>query len=161
MSTEPKETPTEPFWKLRHSNAGRPKLFKSPTMLMEAANEYFAVTAERYWRDQKLSNGGKVVDLKVSPPFTLAGFCLYVGASRHWWNEMKAREEKDPKSEFLEVIRYISDVIEVQQFEGASIGAFNANIISRSLGLVEKKETEVKGLTFKVGYKKPGDEDGN
>ena len=154
----PEENTDLPFWKQRHRNAGRPKLFESPEMLREAADEYFEITAARFWKEQKLSNGGKVVEMKISPPFTLAGFCLFVGASRHWWNEMKAREEKAKDSQFLEVIRYISETIELQQFEGASIGAFNANIISRNLGLVDKKETEVKATVFKVGYKKPEDD---
>lgn len=159
MSTDNTEDDkTVPFWKQRHRNAGRPKLFESPGMLREAADEYFEATAKRFWNEQKLTNGGKVVNMKISPPFSIAGFCLYVGASRHWWNEFRKSQELIKDSQFLEVIRYISDTVELQQFEGASIGAFNANIISRALGLVDKKETEVKATVFKVGYKKPEEE---
>lgn len=159
MSKETDKTPEEiiPFWKQKHRHAGRPKLFESPEMMLEAANEYFEVTAKRFWNDQKHS-GGKIVNLKISPPFTILGFCLFIGASRNWWNEFRSAQEKEKDSKFLGVIRYISDMIEMQQIEGAAIGAFNGNIISRMLGLVDKKETEVTATVFKVGYKKPEDD---
>jgi hypothetical protein len=157
-NTNPPQDNQEPFWKQRFRNAGRPQLFESPEMLKEAADEYFEATAKRYWSEEDWIQSGKQVTRKKSPPFTIAGFCLFVGASRNWWNEMKTREEKIKGSKFLGVIRYISDTVELQQFEGASIGAFNANIISRALGLVDKTQSDVTTTrVFKVGYKKPDD----
>ena len=45
------------------------------------------------------------------------------------------------------IIARIESVIETQQLEGATVGAFNANIIARKLGLAEKQEStlNVKG----------------
>ena len=40
----------------------------------------------------------------------------------------------------MAVIARIEGIITTQQFEGACVGAFNANIISRTLGLADKKE---------------------
>ena len=47
------------------------------------------------------------------------------------------------------------ETIETQQFEGACVGAFNANIIARKLGLADKQEVdhtnagkEFKGFNF-------------
>lgn len=36
----------------------------------------------------------------------------------------------------------MEETIETQQFEGACVGAFNANIIARKLGLVDKQEVD-------------------
>lgn len=49
-----------------------------------------------------------------------------------------------------------------QKFEGASVGAFNANIIARDLGLIDKKEVEHAGninSTTRVEIVKPKDDD--
>lgn len=169
MSNEPEDTETPAyFWNDVHKDAGitdekavegRPRIFTTPGLLKAAADEYFVKTAQRFWKEQKLSNGGKIVELKVNPPFSLAGFRLYVRASENWWGEFKKARKAANDAEFLGVIGYIEDVISTQQWEGATIGAFNANIISRTLGLVDKKETEVKATVFKVGYKKPGEDD--
>ena len=165
----PDEQPSY-FWNDVHKDAGitdekavegRPRIFTTPGLLKAAADEYFVKTAQRFWKDQKHS-GGKIVDLKISPPFSLSGFRLYVRASENWWSEFRKARKAANDTEFLEVINYIEDVISTQQWEGATIGAFNANIISRTLGLVDKKETEVKATVFKVGYKKHEDDgDGN
>ncbi len=40
---------------------------------------------------------------------------------------------------FFEVITRADQIIDQHQFEGASVGAFNANIIARKLGLADKK----------------------
>lgn len=42
----------------------------------------------------------------------------------------------------MEVLSRIERVIETQQFEGACVGAFNANIIARKLGLADKQEVD-------------------
>ncbi len=145
------------FWKKRFRH-GREKLMASPQMLKDSFVAYFEETDKRYWYKQDFVASGKEVNRKTSPPYTIAGFCIFVGASRHWWNEFRKSCEKKDELGFLEVIRWGQEIIELQQFEGAAIGAFNANIISRSLGLVDKTESEVKTTTiFRVGYKKPED----
>ncbi len=44
--------------------------------------------------------------------------------------------------EFSEVITRVEQIIYIQKFEGATVNAFNANIISRELGLADKTVTE-------------------
>lgn len=41
--------------------------------------------------------------------------------------------------------KQITSRIEGQQFEGATVGVFNANIIARKLGLVDKKDVTTNG----------------
>lgn len=132
------------FWKLR-SKHGRDKLFSTPELLWEAACEYFTWCDLNPWvttKTKSKTNGDEVEYTPIPTPYSIDGFRLYVGATRLWWHEFKAAKHK----EFLSVIDDIESVIENQQFNGASVGAYNANIIARRLGLSDRQEvaTEIK-----------------
>ena len=85
------------------------------------------------------------VQQEVSPtsrPYSLTGFCIYVGASSKWWSTFRSECRNKNDEDFLEVIARVEETIETQQFEGACVGAFNANIIARKLGLADKQEVD-------------------
>jgi hypothetical protein len=125
------------FWKLR-SKHGRDKLFATPALLEEAAYEYFAWCQANPWiRIDVRGKDNEEVRLPTARPFTIKGLCLYCDASEQFWRTFKASEAA---KDFLAVITRIEEIIYTQKFEGAVVGAFNANIISRDLGLVDKKE---------------------
>ena len=63
---------------------------------------------------------------------------LYCDANEAYWRQFKAKNHRD----FSTVISRIESVIETQQFEGAVVGAFNANIIARKLGLSDKQDDQ-------------------
>ncbi len=142
------------FWENR-SKHGRPALFESADLLWEAATEYFKATQTRKWiKKDWVGKDAVEVERENETPFTLAGFCIYANASRHWWNELRKRKEESKDVDFLEVITRIEDIMYTQKFEGAAVGAFNANIISRELGLADKQEVDLKAETrqvFKIG----------
>lgn len=74
---------------------------------------------------------------KMYRPATIAGFLVHIGATDAWWTNLdKGKNGK----EFLRVKSYIKEYCENNQKEGAIIGIFNANIISRLLGLADKTE---------------------
>lgn len=126
------------FWRLR-SKHGRNKLFASPELLWETACEYFEWCDNNPWINSRIKRKETVTEEEESPtqrPYTLSGLCLYLDASKEFWREFKKGEHKD----FFGVISRIEEIIETQQFEGAVVGAFNANIIARKLGLADKKE---------------------
>jgi len=159
------------FWKLR-SKHGRRKLFETPELLWEAACEYFQWCDENPWLQKKAiqkttpvpktKGRGKnktitvekeqQIHQEVSPtarPYSLTGFCLYIDASRAYWTNFKAGfkaktndELSETDKDFLCVIARVEETIETQQFEGAVVGAFNANIIARKLGLSDKQEVD-------------------
>lgn len=133
------------FWKLR-SKHGRNKLFESPELLWEACVEYFEHTDKRKWiKKDWVGKDGFEVDRETETPYTLSGLCLYLDASREWWNKFKdaCKERKD--TDFLQVITRVEEIMHTQKFEGAAVGAFNANIISRELGLIDQKKIENSG----------------
>ena len=87
------------------------------------------------------------VKIPTSSPFTLMGLCCYLGVNTHYLidfeNSLKERlKDKDDVEArgYYDVITHVREVIYVQKFEGAVVGAYNANIISRELGLAEKKD---------------------
>lgn len=137
------------FWKLR-TKTGRTRLFAEPEALWEAACEYFQWCDEHPWLVVKNRTKGKTKEKEESPtqrPYSITGLVLYLDISLQTWYNIKERNEK----EFMEVLSRIERVIETQQFEGACVGAFNANIIARKLGLADKQEVDhtTQGKSFR------------
>lgn len=131
------------FWKLR-SKHGRDKLFATPELLWEAACEYFQWCDNNPW--YKIDFRGKdneEVKIPTERPYTLTGLCLYLNCNQAYFRNFKLQLPKDEK-DFNAIITRIEEVIETQQFEGAIVGAYNANIIARKLGLSDKAEIEQK-----------------
>jgi hypothetical protein len=129
------------FWKNR-SKHGRDKLFESAKLLQAEAYKYFNwCDLHPWWKNEPIKSGeraGKVMKVAIARPYTLTGLCIYLNASANFWKEF--RKNKKLTEDFLVVIEDIEQVIYTQKFEGAAVGAFNANIISRDLGLIEKSE---------------------
>lgn len=136
------------FWKLR-SKHGRDRLFESPELLLEAAYEYFEWCEKNpliEFKPMVVSGGGnngssiEMAEINKLRPFTLIGFSHYCHASESWLKEFR----KSCPNDFLPVIEHIEEVIKSQKFSGAAAGLLNANIISRDLGLADKREMDVK-----------------
>ena len=128
------------FWKLRNKH-GRDKLFATPELLWESACEYFEWCDKHPWKVVKNKTKGKTKEKEETPtqrPYSLSGFMLYCDANEAYWRQFKAKNHRD----FSTVISRIESVIETQQFEGAVVGAFNANIIARKLGLSDKQDAQ-------------------
>ena len=81
---------------------------------------------------------------KVSHPqlLSIGDFCIFLGTYRAWWNQLP--------EDFSIVKHHIATYIEQYQVKGASIGVFNANIISRLLGLTDKKDITSNGETIQA-----------
>lgn len=127
------------FWKLRNKH-GRDKLFANADLLWDAACEYFEWHDKHPWIATKKKTKVMGNETETSPtqrPYSITGLCLYLDCSQGYFRQFKTSCSKD----FLTVIERIEDIIETQQFEGAVVGAFNANIIARKLGLSDKAET--------------------
>ena len=132
------------FWQQR-SKHGRDKLFATPELLWEAACEYFAWCDDNPCCRYEAIKGGRrcgdIIDIPTQRPYSLSGLLFYIGACESYWRQFRAGEHKD----FLTVITDIENVIETQQFEGATVGIFNSNIIARKLGLVDKTDVTTGG----------------
>lgn len=136
------------FWKQRAKH-GRDKIFADATAMWEAAVEYFEFTDSRKWEKQDwVGKDATPVTRKTDTPYTLTGLCLFLDVNTKYLNEFKKNLDvgsNEAHKDFSEVITRIEGIIYTQKFEGATVGAFNANIISRDLGLMEKKDITTQG----------------
>lgn len=121
----------------RHvSNFGRPKAYATPELLWQAAVKYFEYMDNNpdyrsEWKD------GKLRQIPVKRPYTIAGLQIFIGV-----NDAYIRQQRRYEKAYSTVIELIEKICREQKFAGAANGFFNANIISRDLGLVDKVETE-------------------
>jgi hypothetical protein len=140
------------FWKQR-SKHGRDKLFASPDLLWQAACEYFDWCDKNPWFKNDVVKGGADVGttlrIPVARPYTLTGLCIYLKCNSAYFRTFKVQALEADK-DFNTVITQIEETIETQQFEGAVVGVFNSNIISRKLGLVEKVENSNINTNFNL-----------
>lgn len=109
------------YWKLRASSGPRLK-YETPEQLWQDCQEYFEVRGKVMWNE-------------VPVPYTLASLCIFLDIAQQTWSEWR-RERKDLASVITRVDQLIAD----QKYAGAAVGAYNANIIARDLGLADKKE---------------------
>lgn len=127
------------YWQLR-SKHGRDKLFATPELLWEAAKEYFEWCDNNpVLKEDYVGKDANRVERQLQRPYTISGLCVYIDASRQWWNEFRSNASKD----FLVVLSRIEEIIYSQKFDGAAVGVFNQSIIARDLGLVERTESKV------------------
>ena len=137
------------FVEFHPQKRGRPRKFK-PAELLDEFQNYIQdrMSNPIVETEEEIGVVGKNSSAKTkekSHPqlLSVADFCVYLGCSRNWWNELP--------DEYLGVKSHISTYIDNFQLKGASIGVFNANIVSRLLGLKEKTElTGGDGLTIVV-----------
>lgn len=131
------------FWELR-SKHGRDKIFTTPQAMWEAACEYFEwcqdnplISVEFYGKDAIECNVPKM------RPFTMEGLCHYLDVNTMYFRDFEqglAGKDGEIEKDYSRIVSRIRETIDRQQFEGASAGFLNANIIARKLGLSDKKE---------------------
>lgn len=137
---------------------GRPRKVATPQKLLDLFKGYVEdrmnrlLCFEEKESGQIGESGVKKTKTKVKHhPLSIGDFCVSLGNSRHWWNELP--------EEFLEVKRYIADWIFHYQLKGAESGEFNANIVARELGLADKKEVAASGDNINIIVKSPEEKD--
>lgn len=135
--------PGNSFWKLRAVN-GRDFEYKTQKELIDAIVKYFEKCDKSPWMKNEAIKGGdkagKIIQIPTQRPYAIGSLCAHLGIVLNTWKSYKERPD------FLNIITHTEQIIEAQQFEGATVGAFNANIIARKLGLADKQEitTETK-----------------
>ena len=122
----------------------------TPELLLEKSNEYFQWCLDNPIKKQevvKYKDSHEKVYVDIDRPFSLQGFCNYSEIALQTFLNYEKRED------FIDITTRVRGNIEAQQFEKATVNIFNANIIARKLGLVDKKEQTIKGLELGQAYK--------
>lgn len=130
------------FWKLR-SKHGRETFFSSPTLMWEAACEYFEWCTENPINDPRSYKQ----QAYLARPFTWQGLCRHLGTNleyfRKFEKELEKKEQSEEIEDFLRIIKDIRDVIYQQKFEQAVVGNYSSIIISRDLELTDKSHLDL------------------
>jgi len=136
------------FWKTNDNNRGpgQPPLFATHTALWEAACQYF------HWCDENpirvkdwVGKDADQVDRLKPMPYSLAGFAVYVGASRNWFKGLRKEKRDKNDEEFLAVCARIEEICFTQQYNGAVAGVYSHHLVARALGIAEQTETKIEG----------------
>ena len=124
------------FWEMRSSH-GRKPIFHDADELWGAACEYFEWATSNDIEDEVVFHfQGTITTHKAKKirPMTIQGLCLYLDISDESWANYAKNDN------FFGIVERIKRVIYEQKFAGATVGIFNASIIARELGLMEKPE---------------------
>lgn len=125
------------FWKLR-SKDGRPRIFKTPDEMWLKAVEYFEWCEDNPIIINQVS-AGEIHAVPKDRPMCLEGLYDHLNISVECFRDYEKRND------FVEVTRAIRNVIFRQQYEGATAGLYNANIVARKLGLAESQNHKIGG----------------
>ena len=121
---------------------GRPKLY-SPELLWEKFMEYMDYNQGVSWpKDDFIKSGpeaGKTVSMEVPNPPSIRAFCVFAGISEDTFRNYGKND-----ADYLAIWSTIRDIIQEIQISGAATNTFNANIVARWAGLIDKKELDIK-----------------
>ena len=96
---------------------------------------------------------GEKVLTPLETPITFEGFECYLadeGVIRDLGDYAKNKDGN--YTDYSPIITRIRQNCFVHNFKGASVGIFNANIIAKKLGLIEKQQTEIKASVTNIPW---------
>lgn len=129
------------FWK-KIPYPGRPVSY-TPEALWDKFLEYMDYNKTVSWdKDDFIKSGpgaGTIVSISIPNPPSIRGFCVFAGIS-----EDTFRNYSKMGTEYLVVWHASRDIILEIQISGAATNTFNANIVARWAGLIDKKELDIK-----------------
>jgi len=123
------------FWELWEKE--RDKKYTSES-LWDKAIEYFEYFEENPLQEQDWvgKDAFEVIKNKMRA-MSITSFCGFCGISLHTFLDYEKSES------MVHIVTRIRSIIYSQKFEGAAAGLLNPSIISRELGLVDKKDVSI------------------
>lgn len=132
------------YWEFRNKH-GRNHSY-TPDALWEEAVSYFEWISKKVWNKKEAIKSGEMagtlMDVPTSTPMSITSFCLYADIDE---NTFQRYEKEENYKDYWAITKRIKGIIESQQFEGATVGAYNPNIIARKLGLGDKTDITTNG----------------
>lgn len=129
---------------------GRPPKY-TPEELAQKFAEYVEWCKEHPYKEESrtdYANGYAAYKAAKPRRISVAGFQLFVGCSDSWWEDLD--KSKNHGAEFSAVKAQIKKYCETAQIDMAAAGFLKENIISRLLGLADKKAVATEGVTIVV-----------
>ena len=132
------------YWQFRNKH-GRDFIY-TPDAFWDEAVKYFEWMKDKVWnKKDPIKSGdmaGTLIDVPTQTPMSITSFCLFADIDE---NTFQRYEKEEGYEDFWAITKAIKAVIESQQFEGATVGAFNPNIIARKLGLADHSDIKSGG----------------
>ena len=120
------------YW-MKRKKHGKGKLFETPSLLWEAACEYFEWCDNNPWHINEIlksgSEAGTIIGKPISRPYTYSGLCLFLDCSTGYFHQVRKRAGKSDDTELLAVLDAIKNAIQTQQFEGTAVGIFKYQLM--------------------------------
>ena len=139
-------------------NSGKSKYIESPDMMLQLFNQYREeAKSNPYLKHDFVGKDAGEVWKRIERPLSWVGFECYL-FDQKVISDLSDYEENTNGSyiEYLPIIRAIKKYIDKDQFEGASAGIYQQNIIARKLGLTDKKDVKLDAeVTEQVAYRLP------
>lgn len=137
------------FWKLRTIH-GRSRLFGDAKLLLEEAYTYFDWCDNNPWQKTELvkyKGEATQSEVPLGRMYSMAGLCTYLGvtgsyfrtAKRELSDKVERKTATDDELNLLDAIELIEQAIQTQQLEGAAVGVFASNLVSRLNGLADNQ----------------------
>ena len=127
------------YWQFRNKH-GRDFKY-TPDALWDEAVKYFDWISNKVWnKKEAIKSGemaGSLIDIPTQTPMSIESFCLFADIDDQTFRNY---EKGEGYEDFFAITTRIRKIIESNQFEGATVGAYNPNIIARKLGLSDKQE---------------------
>lgn len=128
------------------------KNIETPEELWDLFKQYVAHESESpLYKIEYVGKDGNKVQTALQVPITFEGFECYL-ADRQIINDLGDYScNKDKRyTEYTTIITRIRKNCFVQNFKGASVGLFNANLIAKKLGLIDKTENHNINQNFDI-----------
>lgn len=131
---------------------GKPKYIETPEKLLEHFMNYVKwVAANPRKKEDYVGKDAIRVMRELQRPLTWVGFECWLFDNGIISNLSSYEANADNSyDDYLPIISRIKQYIETDQFEGATVGQYNHNIIARKLGLIEKTENTNKVITVEI-----------
>ena len=138
------------YWQFRNKHGNDFKY--TPEDFWSEAVKYFDWISKSVWNKKEAIKSGELagtlIDIPTQTPMSIQSFCLFADISDETFANYISNEGN--YKDFFGIATRIKGIIESNQFEGATVGAYNPNIIARKLGLVDKTDISSMGEKISV-----------
>jgi hypothetical protein len=133
------------YWEFRNKHGRNFKY--TPEDWETESVKYFEYMANKVWNKKEAIKSGELagtlIDIPTQTPMSIESFCLFMDIDRGTWDNYESNTET--YKDFFNITTRVRAIIESNQFEGATVGAYNPNIIARKLGLSDRQDHTTKG----------------
>lgn len=129
----------------------------TPEELWEGAKQYFEWCNKHPWKKKEQKRGNTsinvkgdfkasnkalsgIIEMPIQRPYSIEGLCTFLSiTTKTFYNY----SQENGYETYFHICSFIKQIIDNQHFEGGMTGAFDAGIVARKLGLIDKKQTEL------------------